>query len=225
MSETPGGNGFGTPRRKSYRILKWRGEQSASLFWLDVFVNPSSTPSAGDLGTDFVWVSYLAPSDTETYDFQLDVDGTSASVYIFVDTGDAIDEVDESNNSFSGSVSESSGGGATSGPDLHISYFDYVTDGEEIYYYVDVTNSGDEAADWFYVDLYLDETSSPSLYQDGDGYHYISELSAGETTYADFLVEESCVYCWSWVQVDGYDTVLESDEDNNVEGYIIVESD
>ena len=93
-----------------------------------------------------------------------------------------------------------------------------------LYYYGDVTNSGDESASWFFVDLYLDESSAPSTYQDGDEYAYISELSAGETTYADFILEDWCYYCWSWVQVDGYESVDESDEDNNIEGPMTVES-
>jgi hypothetical protein len=201
-----------------------QGSLSASSFWLDVFINPSSTPGMGDLGTDFVWVDYLAADGTETFDFQLEVDGSSASVYVLVDSGEAVDEESESNNGFSASVSESTGG-STSGPDLEITYFSYLSHHEALYYYVDITNSGDEAASWFFVDLYIDESSAPSTHQDGDDYVYVDELSAGETAYADFLVEEYCTYCWSWVQVDGYESVEESDEDNNIEGPLTVESE
>ena len=170
-------------------------------------------------------MDYLAAENSETFDFQFEIDGDSATVYVLVDSGEAVDEESESNNGFSGSVSESSGGSSTDGPDLEISYFSFIAHEDSIYYYVDITNSGDEAASWFFVDLYIDETYSPSTYQDGDEYLYIDELSAGETIYADFLVEEYCTWCWSWVQVDGYESVDETDEDNNIEGPLTVESE
>jgi len=197
------------------------GETGASGFWVDLFVDPSSTPSTGDTGDSYEWITYVGPDDTDTVDFEVPVTDGSHDVTVLVDTNDDIDEASESDNVFSTTVS---GGSTTAGgPDLEVSYFDYYADSETVYYYVDVTNSGDEDADWFYVDLFLDESSEPALYSDGDDYTTIDGLAVGDTDYADFLLEAVCyTYCESWVMVDGYDYVDESDEDNNIDGPLYV---
>ena len=76
----------------------------------------------------------------------------------------------------------------TEGPDLSITYFDYLAYDTEIYYYVDITNTGDEDAGSFYVDVFVDEDDEPELYDDGDDYTTIESLAVGETEYADFLI-------------------------------------
>ena len=200
------------------------GALSASSFWLDVYVNPDDAPELGDLGTDYIWIEYLGAETSETYDFQIDTSVSTASIYVWADSANYVSESNEDNNVFYGSVSSSSGSGGSGGPDLEVTYFSYVADSESIYYFVDVTNSGDEPADWFYVDLYVDETEQPVVYQEGEAYGYIDELSAGETVYADFILDEYCYYCWSWVQLDTYQSVTETNEANNWAGPIVVES-
>ena len=200
------------------------GALSASSFWLDVYVNPDDAPELGDLGTDYIWIEYLGAETSETYDFQIDTSVSTASIYVWADSANYVSESNEDNNVFYGSVSSSSGSGGSGGPDLEVTYFSYVADSESIYYIVDVTNSGDAPADWLYVDLYVDETEQPVVYQEGEAYGYIDELSAGETVYADFILDEYCYYCWSWVQLDTYQSVTETNEANNWAGPIVVES-
>ncbi|MCB9777417.1 MAG: Ig-like domain-containing protein [Alphaproteobacteria bacterium] len=203
------------------------GDASAGDFWVDVFVD-QGTPSVGDLGDDFQLVTWVAAESTTTLTFEVYVgDSASHQVAVMADTNDDIDERDESDNVFSTTVGgsgggDTGGGGGGSGPDLEISYFDYIYDVHEgsVYYYVDITNAGDVAVgDSFYVDLFLDRDDAPSLYEDGDDWTSLSGLGAGETTYADFLIDDVwCHWCWSWVMVDGYDVVDETDESDNVDG-------
>lgn len=189
------------------------GGASAGEFWVDAWGDPAGTPQIGDVGDDFVLLSYLGPGQTETLSFDLPSD---SSVYVLADTNDDIDESDESNNASSGSVS--GGGGSSGGPDLSVSYFDYVADEYSIYYYVEVYNSGDEAASGFFVDLFVDQDDAPQIGDYGDEYELFDDLGAGEYAALDILVDTYCGWCWSWVLVDSLDWVAESDEEDNVEG-------
>ena len=204
------------------------GGSGASGFWVDLFVNPGSTPSVGDYGEAYEYVNYLGSDSNAAVEFQVAVSGGSHDVYVVVDTNDDVDESNESNNMVEGTLTSSGDGGGSSGdngPDLGVSYFAAYADDSYLYYYVDVTNYGDEDAGSFYVDLFVDESSQPSLYADGDDYTTISSLSAGATEYADFLIEQTCDSCQSWVLVDSFENVKESDESNNVDGPITVDSE
>jgi hypothetical protein len=46
----------------------------------------------------------------------------------------------------------------------------------------------------------------------------VSSLAAGETEWLDFTIEETCYWCYSYVLVDSYDMIEESDETNNTDG-------
>jgi len=192
------------------------GAIGASGFWVDVFVDPTSTPSPGDYGDVYAWVDYLGDGETEQYTASLSVDSGSHTVWVLLDTAETVEEIDESDNTASASVSV--GSSQQAGPNLEITYFDYIADGGSVYYYVDVTNSGTEAVGSFYVDLYVDASSEPALYEDGDDYVTVKSLEAAETAYADFVIDGSCSVCTSWVQVDSYDYVSETDEFDNTAG-------
>ena len=86
-------------------------------------------------------------------------------------------------------------------------------------------NQGDQDAGWFYVDLFVDQASSPAPFDDGDEYSSIDGIAAGDSDYADFEVDMVCEGCSSWIMVDGYDAVIESNEANNVEGPLTVWSE
>ena len=192
------------------------GSIGASGFWIDVFVDPDSTPSPGDYGDVYAWVDYLGEGETEEFTASLSVDSGSHTVWVLLDTSQTVDESDESDNTASASISV--GSSQQAGPNLEITYFDYLAYDDSVYYYVDVTNSGTEAVGSFYVDLYTDSDSEPALYEDGDDYVTVKALEVGETTYADFVMDVSCTACSSWVQVDSYDAVEETDESDNTAG-------
>jgi hypothetical protein len=189
------------------------GASSAVEFWVDAWGDPSGTPAIGDVGDDFVLLSYLGAGQSQALSFDLP---GSSGVYVLADTNDDVAESDESNNSASGAVT--SGGGGSGGPDLTVSYFDYIADEYSIYYYVEVFNAGDEAAGGFYVDVFVDEDSAPEIGDYGDEYELMDGLGAGERVSMDALVERWCGWCWSWVLVDSLDWVEEANEADNVAG-------
>jgi hypothetical protein len=110
-------------------------------------------------------------------------------------------------------------------PNLEVTYFSAYVGETETYYFVDVTNTGDLAADGFYVDLFLDLWDPPVFGEDGEHYQYIDTLEPGDTVYADFDVPEIPVSYewWSYVLLDTLEQVEESDESDNVEGPLTVE--
>jgi len=201
------------------------GTGSVSDFWIDIFVDPVSTPTVGDLGDFYTGGGYLGGGSTVDGSFQIALSEGSHEIYVILDTDGFIDESNESNNIASTSVTI--GGGATVGPNLTISYFDYLADSESVYYFVDITNNGGEDVGSFFVDVFYDKSQAPSLYTDGEQWVEIENLAAGETTFADFLIDASevtafCSTCSSWVLIDGYDNVSETNESDNTDGPLTV---
>ena len=202
-----------------------RGTGGASDFWIDIFIDPSSEPSVGDYGDLYTAGGYVGPGEEIDVSFNIGLDEGSHEIWVVLDTENLLEESDESNNVAGGTVTV--GGNTWVGPNLTVTYFDYVADGNYIYYYVDITNEGGEAVGEFYVDLFYDLDKAPEFYTDGDMWVHIESLGAGETTYADFLVETwkvelECKYCWSWVLIDSLDMVEETSEDDNVGGHLPV---
>lgn len=199
------------------------GEADAADFWVDAYLDPGGEPAFGGTGDDFSLVSWVGARGTAQVELTLYAGEGSHEVWVLVDTNLGVEEGDEGNNTFSTTVSGGGGSGG-SGPNLEVTYFDYIADDVSIYYAVDVTNSGSEDVEHFYVDVFVDEDDAPGLYEDGDDFTTVEGLGAGETEYADFLVDYTCSWCWSWVLVDGYDNVAETDEDDNLAGPLDVES-
>lgn len=202
--------------------VKNTGSAGAAWYWLDVFLDPAGTPGPEDYGDAYGLVEYTGPGDSVTGSFTLPASVGTHSVVAVVDLIGEVDESSESNNSWSGSISVDDA--TNDGPNLSITYFEWIADETSIYYAVDVTNTGAESVAEFYVDLYIDQDSEPVVPSDGDEFVSVTGLDAGETLYADFLVETWCAYCWSWILADSYDEVDETDETDNVAGPLEVES-
>ena len=84
-------------------------------------------------------------------------------------------------------------------------------------------NSGSEPVGPFYIDLFLDTWSQPAYNTDGDEFIDVEEgLEPGETLFADFFLDEPCSYCYSWIVVDSYDEIDETNEADNVAGPLYV---
>jgi len=202
-----------------------KGTAAATGFFLDLFLNPSQTPKSGDYGDDYTTLEYVAPGESVSATFSFQVSDGTHQLVAAVDLDNWVPELSENNNSKQAEVVV--GGQSTVGPNLTISYFDYAVYNDTVYYFVDITNTGGEDVGPFFVDLFYDSISPPALYDDGDEWTKVEALAAGETAYADFIVsssdlEEVCSFCWSWLMVDGYDNVSETNEDDNVEGSLTV---
>jgi hypothetical protein len=217
----PGDDGFTV----SIRVGN-KGSAAGTGFFIDLFLNPSSTPKMGDLGDQYGMVEYIAPGESAAGTFTFTVEDGTHELVVLLDSEESVEESNSGNNWDQASVTVG-GTSAETGPNLTISYFDYTVSNDTVYYFVDITNTGGEDVGEFFVDLFYDSISPPQLYDDGDKWTEVVSLAAGETIYADFTVstedlEDICSYCWGWVMVDGYDQVSETDEYDNIEGAITV---
>lgn len=203
--------------RSATRIVRTtitnQGSQSAIGFWLDIF-NQSSEPAINDVGDDYHLFEYLGPGHSTSHEFEMPLSSAVPSPWLMVDAADEIEESHENNNTFQVTTSSSSGQAA----DLVVSYFElYEYDGV-LEVFVDVTNQGQQTADFFFVDLFPNQSSAPQLYDDGAQYLAIENLGPGATDFADFTIDTSCSGCKAWILIDGYDNVSESNEANNTAG-------
>jgi len=195
------------------------GDVGASDFFVDVFIDKPSTPEIGDFGDDWVIVEYLGPDETARHTYTFDLSRGEHTVQVLADSLDHVKESDEENNYFGTSVTVGSG---PSGPNLSFDRFEYLADSDSVYYAIDVLNTGSESVGAFYVDLFLDSFTEPAFFTDGDEYVDVGSLEPGETHYADFFLEESCSYCYSWIIVDSYDEIDETDETDNIAGALYI---
>jgi hypothetical protein len=202
--------------------VKNRGTAGASDFWVDLFVDPGSAPSAGDLGDKFSHVDYVGPDEIVQVTFSVSADAGDHTIWAYADIDGLADESDTSNNTASGTVNVGSSSGG--GPNLQVSYFDFYYYEGMLYYWVDVFNAGGEDSDAFYVDLFYDRTQAPGITETGEQFERVSGLGAGETEYLSFEVQQECYWCWSWVTLDSLEEIDETNEDDNIEGPLTVDT-
>ena len=200
--------------------VKNEGDVGASDFFVDVFIDPITTPTVGDYGDDWIVVEYLGPAERVRHTFTFDLSRGTHDVYVLLDSLNHVKESNESNNVFGTTMDVGSG---PSGPNLSFDRFEYLADSESVYYAIDVLNSGSEPVGPFYIDLFLDTWSQPAYNTDGDEFIDVEEgLEPGETLFADFFLDEPCSYCYSWIVVDSYDEIDETNEADNVAGPLYV---
>lgn len=199
--------------------VKNTGNAGAGDFWIDAFLDPTREPRPSDLGDAFTLVNWVGQGATKTVTLELrGVDPGTHDLVILLDSGDAIDESDEGDNTWDGTLELA----AQDLPDIVIDDFDAVTDGWSVWYWVELSNYGDVPTGPFYLDLYLDRGSAPRAGQDGDYYVDVPSIAAWDTISFEVEVPEACWYCESWAQADSLDEVRESYEDDNVAGPVLV---
>jgi len=106
-------------------------------------------------------------------------------------------------------------------PNLFISGFYYERSGSDYLFSALVENDGEQGADSFAVDLWLDRSRAPKTGQTGDQTEHVNAgLASGDLVEVDFTVPSSqvCIGCETWVMVDALDQVAEFTEDDNVQG-------
>ncbi len=194
------------------------GTAGAADFWIDVFVDPSGNLGPGDVGDDYARVNWVGPDEVVAVEIEITgVSDGDHEVVAVVDIEDEVDESNEGNNEASVDVTMS-GGTDLLPANLAIDTVDWLADPSDVYYFVEISNYGDEGVGPFWVDVYVDEASAPAVGQDGDEWEQIPWIGPWQTIVVEFLVSESCVACDSWVQVDTWDEAAESDESDNLFG-------
>ncbi len=187
-----------------------RGDMSGSVRWITAdssVVTMAADGKATGVGTG-------STSVRAEYE---DVASESVTVTVTGATGDDDDDFIGDDDDTVGDDDD-----AVGLPNLTVTYFSAYVDytNTVTYYYIDVTNDGSAEAEIFFVDLFIDAYSTPTIGMDGDEYDLFENLAGGDTVYADFTVEDVPDYYewWSYVILDTTDDVAESDESDNVVG-------
>jgi len=200
------------------------GDADASTFWVDVWLDPSSSPSIGSYGDQYELVNHLSAGSATTLYFTFeDLEPGLHEIHAAVDGSFSVAESDESNNMNSGSLTIDDSVSATA--ELSIDEFDYIADSESFYFYVEVANYSDLPADDFYVDVWLHRSTAPAVGDYGDDYRFVSSLGAWDTVVLDFLIEDTCFSCTSWTFLDSTNAVIEGDETDNTESMWVTTPD
>lgn len=189
------------------------GQGNAGGFWLDLFADLPAAPTTSDSLDDLAWIPGLAAGASQPV--RLTLVGAGSGTYrswAAVDLDDRIDEANEANN-ISGPVTTEVSGAQ---PDLVITWFDALTDGESTLYEVDITNQGAAASGGFWVDLFVDTDADPVVNDLGDDFQYVDALDADGTVTLEFLIEDAPTSSWSSVVfADTNNEVSEANESNN----------
>ncbi|MEZ4316772.1 MAG: Ig-like domain-containing protein [Myxococcota bacterium] len=195
------------------------GTAGASDFWVDAFLDPSLPPDVGDIGQRFERVTFLGPGARHEVEFAFTVQPGQHSVVVLLDSTDVVAESNEGNNlgdAFASAIDHEPEA------NLQVTSFTYLSDDTDILYFIEVRNVGDAASGQFYLDLYVDHFGAPAVGEEGDEFLQMSSLGPGQTGMADFLVTQDCFLCSSWVFVDSFGEVSESNETDNLEGPMYV---
>jgi hypothetical protein len=202
------------------------GTGVAEAFWVDLFVDPVITPSYGDLPNTYYMVDYLGPGESTSVTFSTSTPESAHEFGVLLDSMQEVFETEEYNNYAAGTTEEgAAGGGETPAssdlPDLEFFFVSGFSTDTTTEFWVDVRNNGDATSESFYIDVFFDSSidTPPALYEDGTVFEYQSGVGVGEVVYATLEVAESCESCGSWIMLDGYDFVEESDEDDNLFWY------
>lgn len=196
------------------------GDAGAGAFWVDAFLDPSRDPVPGDEGDAYESISYVGPGASKTVALSIPGAGEGGhEVVVLVDSTDDVAEADEGDNVDAAWVDVD---GGLLPADIVVDDFEWLGDGQYVYYWIAISNYGDEPTGAFYVDLYLDLPYEPWPGDEGDYYFDVPSIGPWETVEMEALVEMDCVGCWSWVQADSMDEIVESYEDDNVAGPLVV---
>jgi hypothetical protein len=197
------------------------GTDPAGEFWVDLFMDPTFEPAYGDWPDAFYMVDYLGAGESTVVTFTSPTTNDRHEFSVLLDSLETVAESNENNNLISSATDEYGGSGdpdpSGGRPNLRFDYVGGFSSDTETEYWVDVTNDGSVPADGFYIDVFFDRTldEEPSIYDEGDAWHFQDGLGVGDTIYTSIVVDDTCFACGAWILLDGYDLNDESDESDN----------
>ncbi|MCZ6690815.1 MAG: hypothetical protein O7H41_14580 [Planctomycetota bacterium] len=197
------------------------GGKAASSFRVDLYYDLASPPAMGAAGDASQTITSLAAGDVQTLTFvRTATPPGSYSSWVQVDTLDVVSESDETNN-----VRGPTNVNVTlpNVPDLEVVSMSASVTGSTVTYMVTVVNSGNFAAGAFQVDIYYDQGTAPMPAVPGDDSQVVSSLGAAALTTLTFVRSATPAATYSsWAQADTLGAVMESNENNNTAGPVIV---
>lgn len=199
------------------------GDATANGFFVDAYLEEPDAP--GDGYIDTYLVSGLAPGEETGVSLEaLGVAPGTYQTWVYVDPEDYVDEADESNN-WAGPLSVEAVEPLL-GPELTVAHFFAFTDGLTTEYLIEIENTGDVAAEDFFIDIFLDESVAPETCNDyGEDYTWVQSLAPGAHYTWDPTFGEAPASGTTWTSWVGVDLCGDVDEDDsdNVVSYVVEE--
>ena len=192
------------------------GVMDSGPFSVDLYYDRIVSPMVGDPGDDANVLPGIIAGGSQMLSFvRMATPAGTYDSYVQADTFDAVLEGNENNN-IAGPASVL----VSTPPDLVITAFTALVAGSTVNYTATVENQGLSDSGGFSVDLYYDRGSAPSVGLAGDDAQVLSGgLGAGMTMNLNFSRSSTPAGTYdSYLQVDTFDAVGETNEGNNVAG-------
>lgn len=202
------------------------GSAPASGFWVDVWLNRTATPDPPPTNGDaYEYIELLESSESTEVTIELETGPGTFSSWAMVDSFANVVEgsLGEGNNLWGPQSVTVSAGGGPIGPDISISYLQGFVQVDQVLYIVDVTNTGDEAANNFTVGIFSNPGFPPATGQTPDEVGDVTSLVPGATETLTIIVRALPESIWqSYVLADVDGAITEPNESNNVSGFLVV---
>jgi hypothetical protein len=190
------------------------GAVGVSSTWLDVYVDRTIPPVAGDLGDAFVSVEDLEPGETRSVTLDLDLPAGEPEVLAFIDSLDTLEERDEADNQLSARLESS----VDALPDLAV--FDVHSTAYDgfVIHTVTVANLSDAPSRDVDLEAWADRASMPSRGSVADDVLTLDGLGPYEERDVTVILDVTCTTCDAWFWIDRADVVAELDTFENTAG-------
>jgi murein DD-endopeptidase MepM/ murein hydrolase activator NlpD len=203
--------------------VKNQGDTLSSGFWTDLFLDEMFPPGVPSTGDYWWWTSWLDPGQTVQFDTV--VTNNEIETWDMYGLTDSYGEVTEKNecNNLKGPVDVTWYGP----PDLVVEEFVVSDSSPFMDEYIDVSvtirNQGGPIDGTFRTDLYYNRSTAPPPQTPGNRYFSKNGLGAGESyDYTFYNISYQSPYLWkTWVYVDSWLNIQESNENNNIDSVSI----
>lgn len=193
------------------------GTAVATEFFVDVFADLDAAPDAGSTYDGTAWVAGLGPGESTTAAVTVhDAPTGVLSSWAWADADDWLEESDDDDNQI-GPVAVTVDS-APDGPQLEVVSFEADNGILSTDYTAVIRNSGDVAAEGFWIDLWSDSEDDPGTCETGDRFVWVDRVDPGETwTWQVEFDDAPWVTTWASVlYVDSCDHIIEQDESDNL---------
>ena len=182
----------------------------AGAFAVDLWSNAAVPPTVGDSGETSVNHAGVSAWGFITGSATISSAAVSGTAYAIVDTADAVQETDETDNVSSGVA------WVITAPELSVSIVGASSDATNVTINYTVTNNGTGDAGAFEVDLWADSATAPLIGNTGDTSVAYAGLAAGNSITDSVIIANTAASGTAYAVVDTTDSVFEIDETNNV---------
>jgi len=203
-----------------YMTVCNKGTAVAGNARIDLYYNLSKAPDGKTPGNHSTYVGALNAGACTTRTGYTTLPGGTYKSWVYVDRENVVFESNEGNNTYGPVTVKVSGTGKSDLQITNVSTSPY-SSGYTMYY-VTVCNKGTAPAGYARIDLYYNRSTKPAVTDVGERYTNTTTLQAGACTTRNIYATLGPGTYNSWLWVDRINSVIESNEGNNIYGPVKV---